>query len=63
MTQKELDKAVERMRQETKDLKEGYESLRKRDPFPDGWNSPPALIPGGFELAMGVCYDPDWNTR
>jgi hypothetical protein len=63
MTQDELDQAAARMDEEEKRLELGYKLLVERDEAPDGWNSPPALIPRPGELAMGFYYDPNWNTR
>lgn len=40
-----------------------YETVRRQERFPNGWDSPPAVFPRAGEPAMGFGYDPDWNTR
>lgn len=63
MTQEELDRAAKRMAEERRRLQVAYETVRRQERFPNGWDSPPAVFPRAGEPAMGFGYDPDWNTR
>lgn len=46
-----------------KEVNESWKRLKENDDFPDGWHSPPAVLPRAPELADGVYYDPKKNTR
>lgn len=63
VTQAELDAAAARMKEERRRLQVAYETVRREDRFPNGWDSPPAVMPRAGETALGFGYDPDWNTR
>ena len=56
---------MEEMRALRRRLSKGYEVARAylEETTPTSWESPPAQIPRAGELAMGVYFDPEWNTR
>lgn len=65
MTQKERAEAQAWRKEHLKKVEDGIEAVRRYDVYAgtDGWNAPPAVLPRPGELAMGVYFDPEKNTR
>lgn len=65
MTQAEKKEALKWMEQQVKKVREDLLNIRRYNVYrgQDGWNSPPAVLPRSGEIAMGIHFDPEWNTR
>lgn len=65
MTKAEKKEALRKMKEYLEKVRRDSENVRHFGVYAgmDGWNSPPAVMPRAGELAMGVYFDPEWNTR
>jgi len=65
MTEKERKEAQRWMGDHLRKISRDISNVRRFGVYAgmDGWNSPPAVMPRAGELAMGIFYDPEKNTR